>query len=304
MVYTTADRNVTPWSFMADRIARIVPIYWLITLAVFCIALVLPMLLQATRADWSELVKSLLFIPFTKANGLAAPMLFVGWTLNYEMFFYLLFALGLAFPGKKAGAVGVICCLVCLVGVGLVGIPENVFGKYYTNPIVLDFVLGVVIGLTHRNIPLHATVSSKIVVAVSVFAGVVAAVLLPLIFPHVSTFVVSGLPSCLIVGGALALEQWGWVIKAGWCLAIGNASYSIYLTHPFVTSAVQKVAAKMQVEAFGSVLLIVGALISVCVVGVLVHHMLERPLSTAVRRLLKARRLNPQIDGRHQVGPA
>jgi uncharacterized membrane protein len=55
----------------------------------------------------------------------------------------------------------------------------------------------VVIGLTHRNIPLHATVSSKIVVAVSVFAGVVVAILLPLVFPHVSTFVVSGLPSCL-----------------------------------------------------------------------------------------------------------
>jgi peptidoglycan/LPS O-acetylase OafA/YrhL len=132
MVYTTADRHVTPWSFMADRIARIVPIYWLITLAVFCIALVSPMLLQATRADWNELVKSLFFIPFTKADGVVAPMFYVGWTLNYEMFFYLLFALGLAFPSNRAGAVAVICCLVCLVGAGLVGQPQNVFGKFYS----------------------------------------------------------------------------------------------------------------------------------------------------------------------------
>jgi peptidoglycan/LPS O-acetylase OafA/YrhL len=158
---------------------------------------------------------------------------------------------------------------------------------------VLDFALGVAIGLTHRNSPLHATTSNKVVVAVSVFAGVVAAVLLPVMFPHVSTFVVSGLPSCLIVGGALALEQWGWVLKTGWCLVVGNASYSIYLTHPFVTEAVQKVAVKMQVEAFGSLLVIVGTLIGVGVVGVLAHHMLERPLSTMVRRLLKAQRMNP-----------
>jgi peptidoglycan/LPS O-acetylase OafA/YrhL len=298
MVYTTADRHVTPWSFMADRIARIVPIYWLITLAVFGIALVLPMLLQATRADWNELTKSLLFIPFRKSNGLIAPMLFVGWTLNYEMFFYLLFALGLALPGKKTGPIGVICCLVCLVGAGLVGRPQNVFGKFYTDTIVLDFALGVVIGLAHRNIPLRATISNKAVVAVSVLAGVVAAVLLPLAFPHVTTFVVSGLPSCLIVGGALALERWGWMVKTGWCLAIGNASYSIYLTHPFVTDAVQKIATRLQVEAFWSLLLIVVTFVGVCVVGVLVHHTLERPLSAMARRLLQAQRLSPQMDGR------
>ena len=34
MVYTTMDREITPWSFMADRIARIVPAYWAATLGV------------------------------------------------------------------------------------------------------------------------------------------------------------------------------------------------------------------------------------------------------------------------------
>ncbi len=73
MIVTTADRDVTPVTFMADRVARIVPTYWVTTLAVFGLALALPSLLEFTRADWTELLKSLAFIPFMKPNGLVAP---------------------------------------------------------------------------------------------------------------------------------------------------------------------------------------------------------------------------------------
>ena len=117
-------------------------------------------------------------------------------------------------------------------------------------------------------------------------------IVLPLIFPDASTFIVGGLPAFLIVGGGLLLERWGWVVKAAWCLVVGNASYSIYLTHTFVTEAAQKIAAKVQPEAFASSLVIAGTLIAVCVVGILVHRALEQPLSTLARRLLKVRRLN------------
>jgi exopolysaccharide production protein ExoZ len=296
MVYTTADRDVTPISFISDRIARIVPIYWIVTLAVFGLVLMSPTLLQTTRADWGELAESLAFIPFEKNHGLMQPILFVGWTLNYEMFFYLLFALGLALPGKKAGPLAVIFCLVFLVVAGVVEHPRSVFGRFYTNSIVLDFALGVLIGLTHTKIPLQATVSSKVAAASLVVAGIILVLVLPLIFPDVSTFPLGGLPACLIVGGALILERWGWVVQAAWCLVLGNVSYSIYLTHPFVTEAAQKIAAKIQPGAFESSLLIAGTTVAVCVVGILVHRTLEQPLSTMARRLLKARRLNPQMD--------
>jgi peptidoglycan/LPS O-acetylase OafA/YrhL len=106
------DREVTPWSFMANRIARIAPIYWTITLAVFTISPVAPSLLQATMPDWRELLKSLAFVPFEKSNGLTQPVLFVGWTLNYEMLFYALFAAGLSVRSRRLGAAGVILCLV------------------------------------------------------------------------------------------------------------------------------------------------------------------------------------------------
>ncbi|OTA19619.1 acyltransferase [Xenorhabdus beddingii] len=78
-------------NFFIKRIIRVAPIYWLFTLGVFMIALIAPKLLNNTTPDFINLFKSILFIPFDK-NGIGHfPILFVGWTLNYEMFFYFLF---------------------------------------------------------------------------------------------------------------------------------------------------------------------------------------------------------------------
>jgi exopolysaccharide production protein ExoZ len=82
MVLTTWGRPIGPRRFFVNRLKRVVPLYWIVTLAVFAIAVVAPSLMQATRADPVELAKSLLFIPFAKANGLVQPVAFVGWTLN------------------------------------------------------------------------------------------------------------------------------------------------------------------------------------------------------------------------------
>ncbi len=220
------------------------------------------------------------------------------------MFFYLLFALSLILPNKRVGAIGLMCTLACMVAIGLVEHPQDVFGKFYTAPIVLDFALGMAIGLTHRKIPQNATMSTKTVAAAAVLAGLTAAILLPSIFVDRSSFLPGGLPSVLIVAGVVALERWGWVVKTKWCLLIGNASYSIYLTQPFVTDLVQKVAARMGLARVGCLLLVVPILLAVCVVGIVFHRVLEQPLSAAARRLLRVRRLNPQMGQGETARPA
>ena len=290
MVHTTMHRDVTPWSFLANRIARIAPIYWTITIVVFITALAAPTLLQATKANWTELFKSLAFIPFRKSNGLIQPVLFVGWTLNYEMFFYALFAVGLSARDKKFGAAAVILGLVCLVAWGLVEQPEGVIASFYTASIMLEFALGMLICLTHRRISSHASTPLKIAAVVLLLAGVSGAVLLPLGLPKAPSLLVSGLPATLVLGCAVALERWGWAVTTPCWLLFGNASYSIYLTHPFVTQIVQKIVGHMELNALVAVALIAVTLASVCVVGVMAHYILERPLSNALRRLVAARR--------------
>src|SRR5512138_2340051 len=58
-----------PGRFLVKRAIRVVPLYWLCTLALFALANAAPGLMGATRADWVELVKSLAFVPFIKGNG-------------------------------------------------------------------------------------------------------------------------------------------------------------------------------------------------------------------------------------------
>ena len=94
----TEHQVIGPRRFLLDRLARIAPLYWLATLLAFtAVSLGLP--LYGCSSDPLLLLKSLLFIPAYSPNGHLWPTLLLGWTLNYEMFFYLLFAVFLCLPG-------------------------------------------------------------------------------------------------------------------------------------------------------------------------------------------------------------
>lgn len=96
MCYIT-DSGESGKEFFLRRIARIVPLYWALTLITFVIAWLKPTLFNSTTADLGNLFKSLLFIPYVKENGSISPIIPVGWTLNYEVYFYLLISAGTIF---------------------------------------------------------------------------------------------------------------------------------------------------------------------------------------------------------------
>ena len=283
MVHTTWARPIGPGVFMLNRLARIAPIYWLITLAVFSVALVAPRLLQATVADTEQLVQSLFFIPFRKSNGLVQPVLFVGWTLNFEMFFYALFALGLLFRDRRRGALAVVLLLIVLVALGKWFRPENVLAAFYTRPIILEFGAGMALAALGPAAKCHTALGRRAVGALCA-AALVALALVPLAFPTASRLLTHGVPATVVVACAIVLHHSGVRWSNRWVLALGNASYALYLTHPFVTQAAQKLG-----KAFGpspAVALIgaLGTLVLVALVGIATHLWLEKPLTSFVKR--------------------
>jgi peptidoglycan/LPS O-acetylase OafA/YrhL len=91
------------FSFATRRITRIVPTYWMATLLAFAIYTVLPL---SRHPSWLDLFESLTFIPYsTGPTADMEPVLGQGWTLNYEMFFYALFAIALILP-RRVGLPG------------------------------------------------------------------------------------------------------------------------------------------------------------------------------------------------------
>jgi exopolysaccharide production protein ExoZ len=132
--------------FLRRRIIRIVPLYWVATIAALAYHRVSAT--HGANAGWPELATSLAFIPYAGQDGSWTPILPQGWTLNYEMMFYAIFALGLSFPRQLAlPAVG-----VALGGFVVLGpwVPHGTIA-YLASPIVLWFMLGVGLAVLWRR---------------------------------------------------------------------------------------------------------------------------------------------------------
>jgi exopolysaccharide production protein ExoZ len=272
MVHVTKE-GTGGWDFFKNRLIRITPLYWLFTFITFGLALLLPTLFASTRADYWDLIRSLLFVPYEKASGLTQPLLFVGWSLNYEMFFYILFALGMAL-GRK-GFWATLLALACLVGAGPLG--SGVLWDFYTAPLMLEFGAGMLLAKLRPSL-------SPAFAAIMIVGGLAA---FPLLIQGPGDQGLSRVgPAIAVVAGALALEARG--IRFRWPLVqqLGDASYAIYLSHPFVVGVLA--AAAVRIPAMATALALI-AIMGSAAFGWLVHMLVERP----IHKRLKAPRTSP-----------
>lgn len=272
-----------PDHFLAKRLIRIVPLYWVATAAVAALAITFPALLQSTEANTTTFVKSLLFIPYERPTGLVQPILFLGWTLNYEMFFYVMFAASLVVSPKHAPLTcSVILIALCLLGqVATLSLPWS----YWFNPRILEFVFGMAAFHVYATKPqwLKAT-PALLAVGVGVVAIIGMAFQTTLGSKQYDVAICAPL-SLLVVLAALALEGRLWVPFV--VVLVGDASYSLYLLHPYVVGVVEKALDPMTTP---SVRAIMAALITIALstaVAVISFWVLEKPTNKWLRRYLK-----------------
>lgn len=282
MVRSTWDRKASPQSFAVNRLIRIVPLYWMGTFAVLVAALVMPTAFRSTEAAVVPLLKSLAFVPYLKTSGLVQPLLFPGWTLNYEMFFYALFAVSLYVKTREARTALLLSFLCVLVVIGQIAHPAGVLAGFYTMPIILEFGYGVLLGagLGRGALPASAWRGGWWLLGLG-FVGLL--VMQPL-FAGVDRGFKVGPFALLIVYAAVELERQGVAVRSKWVLLLGAASYAVYLVHPFAGAAVFLIVTRLPllpgvgvaVSAFLTFTVTVAA-------GVLVHLWIERPVSHWLR---------------------
>ncbi|GGM02589.1 acyltransferase family protein [Pseudomonas asuensis] len=221
---STAGRTMPTFRFMVNRIARIVPAYWLYTAItagiIYFAADVMPVYGVASK----ELLLSLFFIPSQNPGGFGLyPTLPVGWTLNYEMLFYLLFAL--SFKAPERWRLWIVSLLV--VGVSVASADQPFISHFYHNPIMYEFLLGMGIGVLYRKglIPQSLKVAPLV-------AGFSIATILHFDAGNDWRLLTWGLSSALLVASCIAMEPLfagNRVLKA-----LGDWSYSVYLIHVIV----------------------------------------------------------------------
>jgi peptidoglycan/LPS O-acetylase OafA/YrhL len=217
--------------FMIRRLLRIVPLYWLVLLIKVAVTLVLPSIVYNNSFDAVHAIKSFLFIPTFNAAGGIRPIHGVGWTLQHEMFFYLLFGAMMLLGKRPARWVSaVIIGLVC-VGVGVT--PQSAPMLVITNPINLYFIVGMMIG----SIIVHGGAyhpSSRYVL----LAGLILAALLKWLLPEFMK-ALPLVPVALVFGALmLLLTTWRLPRPLHFAVVLGNSSYTLYLFHPLVAPPV------------------------------------------------------------------
>ncbi|WP_331376905.1 acyltransferase family protein [Sinorhizobium chiapasense] len=269
IMWVISDRRpVTPARFMVDRIRRIVPIYWLAAMVMVAggIAGLFPNMVLSVE----HVLASLFFMPMrSPSNGEIWPVLVQGWTLNFEMLFYAVFAISLLLP-RKWRLPSIAGLFFFLVVAGLVTSFDNPLMLTYTRPIILEFVAGMVIAelwLKGRVPPLVAGVA---LIACS-FGGFLLIGILHLPFDE---FTIGPLAVMLVVG-ALSIEAHGHIRSLQLPNLLGNASYSIYIWHTFAISVVAKAASMVGIDAW---IALAVSVLSGTVIGIAGYAMLERPL--------------------------
>jgi exopolysaccharide production protein ExoZ len=287
MVLTTAGGRQTAAGFLRNRLTRIAPLYWSITLFVFGVAVVAPTLLQSTTSDPVQLLKSLAFIPFARADGAMHPTVFVGWTLNYEMAFYVLFAAGMLLPGRYLGLAVTGAVLIAAVAAGLALKPKDPALSFYVQPIVLEFAGGMALGALHPRVQVRpAWRWPALAVGGAAFVVMLADAWL---FP-VDRALAFGVPAVVIVACAAIVEQTGLRANLGWVQLLGAASYAVYLTHFFCTQVVVKLFEHMDLQGARALAGFPLAFLLVALVGVAAHLRIELPLTELSRGWLAPKR--------------
>lgn len=226
----------SPLEFAIRRFFRVAPLYWIAT-AMF-------MFWYPNGVTFENLVRSLAFVPGTGAMPpfYSYPVLYVGWSLNYEIYFYgLVLTVLVCRLGWKS--------LLVVMAAILMGAPfmlrhtisaepevgyqfPHVLAMLATNPIVWEFVLGLAVALLF-SITTHLRLSRAAWAVFGVAALFSFWYLETATFEHFS-LLYRGLPSALLVYAMLELERRG-VFRFGavseWA---GGWSYALYLSHPFI----------------------------------------------------------------------
>ena len=278
---TTEEHNKRPAEFMAARIRRVVPLYWIFTTAFIAIALLAPGALNNEAIEWAHIIKSYLFVPeWHPLTHKTHPVYGLGWTLNYEMFFYFLFAATLFIRDASVRFYMIIATLLTLVLARHAVDLSNPAANVYTNTILLDFVAGVVIARLAASLCKHGgTIGWPLICAGVAWLAV------NLLMPGIGKSATYGGAAALLVAGCVSIEPMvrkGSVSALG--MALGAASYSIYLSHPFterVWLMLFNASVGTQSMALAVIYVVTAMAISIAA-GVACYHALEKPLLTAL----------------------
>ena len=295
MYHIAADEFESPsasFRFLKRRLLRLAPPYWLFTALAALIVVSARHGAVHETTNLAHIVGSLLFFPVRAPDGKIFPVMVLGWTLEYEVMFYVLFAIGLLFCRRLGIAVVIGGLLAVAAGFLLQPLPMP-FG-FWCNAIVLEFIFGIGIAMLRRK---GVRISQGSAVSLFLIAIIGMLWVQALGWPGVDyqwRFLWGGIPSLLCCSGAALVESEARPIGLRRLLVLsGDASYALYLLHPFVISATMIILSK--VGAYHPISLIILAGGGSLAASIIFYSYLERPVYARLSRLFDGKAKSPEF---------
>ena len=282
--------------FFLRRLARILPMYWVTTTFVVIYLIATYGSLEAGGAPLSYVFASYLFIPTTRPDGWGTPVHGVAWTLNYEMFFYMLFGC-FVFLSRRRIVVVLSTIFIALVLIALAFGPFPNPWAFWSYALILEFVLGMVLALLYRDGLRIGAAAYWALLAVATAILIWSAWRGDFYPPSANErLFIWGFPTFLIVA-ALVLSRTPALTGPFWRFwgFIGDASYSVYLIHT-LTIALPRLLLARYIAPADAPWLYVGLMVVLAFVpGILAYVYLEKPLLDYFQRKIEGDRKKPAV---------
>jgi exopolysaccharide production protein ExoZ len=200
------------------------------------------------------------------------------------MFFYFIFGASLlTLPSVRLPAL--VLTFFLLITIGQQMVTQNPLLITYTDKILLEFLAGVIIGALYiRGITLNTALAyAAIVASIIIFVGFETTIL-----PGKARVVMWGIPAILLIVGTLSLESVSNIRHLYSLQMIGDASYSIYLSHILTIEMVELfwMLLGWKTDTLVTQMMFVAYCIGVSAfVGIAIFYMIEQPLLRILRPL-------------------
>ncbi|MCL0740574.1 acyltransferase, partial [Klebsiella pneumoniae] len=269
----TYRKNRTGYQFIKSRILRIYPPY---------LVLSLPLIIFSyfyKNISASDIFHNITLLPTIHGNY--DRINFVCWTLTYELYFYIVFSLCMyIFKGARNVILSTSFTMLVLfflaggVNGGLAGWKDNSIHHMIGNYLILDFILGSLIGLayngyTYKKNAFPILLSIAIIITSCTIIGHIH---LPEPYNNYQliTFLTSGIPACVVIYITSKVSVDKIPLKKA-LIYIGTASYSIYLTHLYAVFAFSKLTHNNAPEKF-------LCFVTSIVIGCVAYYTIERKI--------------------------
>jgi len=265
--YSDIGKRKSLKSFLYKRFVRIFPTYWIVTISYIALISIF-----GHNLSIEYILKSFFLVP-----QLTQPIIGVAWTLEFEILFYIVFCFFILHRKIANFLFYSWAILIIFFFIGPSNSLDNLFLNRILSPLNLEFLFGCGIALL--------VIKNKIKnVKWTILLGIIGLVLSICLdyfsIMEVHRVIAWGIPFTLIILGLINLEQRREVNAPKFFIYLGNASYSIYLTHLITILLFETLLEKINFyEKYGflDMIPIIICIFSVSF-GCIFYSFIERPL--------------------------